>query len=419
MSPEYQSDAAKASLDSNSQLRSKHCELESGEAGVLSNTPPSITKCSGGEDWLELGLYLHHWDFTRLKRRLDQAREAAESNSVGGDELVIAGRKFLMLPTAASAGTKEKQVVYRWRLRSEDGWWLLLMNRGDCHETLPTGIARATSVPLMRLGPLAFMRQLHESLNDLNIRLVRAKVSRVDPCVDLAKVRIDGLYHAFMAGHFVSRARYSTDRIVDEEYAGYRIARQPTGFEMGKGDVRMRAYDKYRKSVGDSEILLLMQTRRWGGIVGCATRVEFQLRREKLKTLGVDTLDDWWAKRGAITHYLTTDWCRILTGQFDPHHPDRTETHADWIATGDAFAEWAGKEVADLSPLPKLPIEANDLLRQVLGTLVSYHARVGTSIRNNSEFFQASGRKLFEQVEERNLAEEVQRRAIELGIWRP
>ena len=89
------------------------------------------------------------------------------------------------------------------------------------------------------------------------------------------------------------------------------------------------------------------------------------------------------------------------------------------IATGDAFAEWAGKEVADLSPLPKLPIEANDLLRQVLGTLVSYHARVGTSIRNNSEFFQASGRKLFEQVEERNLAEEVQRRAIELGIWRP
>jgi hypothetical protein len=149
------------------------------------------------------------------------------------------------------------------------------MNRGDCHETLPTGIARATSVALMRIGPLAFLRQLHESLNDLNIRLIRAKVSRVNPCADLAKVRIDGLYHAFMAGHFVSRARYSTDRIVDEEYAGYRIARQPTGFEMGKGDVRMRAYDKYRKSVGDSEILLLMQTRRWSGIAGCATRVEF------------------------------------------------------------------------------------------------------------------------------------------------
>lgn len=283
MSPEYQSDGDNASPDSSPQRLPSPGGVESGEVGVPSNTPPSITKCSGGEDWLELGLYLHHWDFTRLKRRLDEAREAAESNNVGGDELTIAGRKFLMLPTAASAGTKEKQIIYRWRLRSEDGWWLLLMNRGDCHDTLPTGIARATSVPLMRIGPLAFMRQLHESLNDLNIRLVRAKVSRVDPCADLAKLGVDNLYRSFMAGNFVSRARHSTSRIVDEEYAGYRIAKHPTGFELGKGDVSLRVYDKYRKSVGDSEVLLLMQTRRWGGIAGCATRVEFQLRREKLK----------------------------------------------------------------------------------------------------------------------------------------
>ena len=196
-------------------------EAQAGEAGGCpSNTPPSITKCLGGEDWIELSLYLQHKRFSTLKKRLDAARDAAESNQKGPDELEIAGRKFLMLPSSASAGTKEKQIVYRWRLRSEDGWWLLLMNRADAHETMPTGIARASSLPLLRIGPKAYFAQLRETLDDLGIEFHGEKVSRMDACVDLAGVSIDSLYHAFMQGHYVTRARYSTDHIVEESIEG-------------------------------------------------------------------------------------------------------------------------------------------------------------------------------------------------------
>jgi hypothetical protein len=390
--------------------------------GGSSNTPPSNTKfvkCLGGEDWLELSLYLQHRNFLPLKQRLDAAREASEAHNRGPDELEFAGRKFLMLPSAALAGTKEKQVVYRWRLRSEDGWWLLLMNRPHVHETLPTGIARASSLPLMRIGPTAYLRQLQETLDDLGITLVREKVSRVDACADLDEMSVEPLYHAFMRGHFVCRARNSTERIAEESIDGYRIGREPTGFDFGKGQVRFRLYDKVRKCLNDWEMLLLMQTRRWGGLGGnSAIRAEFELRREKLKALGIDSVADWRAKRGAVTHYLTHEWLRITASEVDPKHPDRAPVHPHWTAIQDAMAAWSGAPVAELEPLPRLPIRADHLLQQVVGALVSYHARVGTNIDSEDAFAHESMAAILDTIEGRDLAEEVRRRAVELGVAR-
>jgi hypothetical protein len=388
--------------------------------GVVSITPPStpeieLTKCLGGEDWIELSLYLQHKDFAVLKKRLDEAKEAAEAHEKGRDELTIAGRKFLMLPSSALAGTDQKQIVYRWRMRSEDGWWLLLMNRAEEHQTLPTGIMRAPSLPLMRLGPKECLRQLHESLTDLSIDLLREKLSRVDPCADVTGIRLDAMYQAFMRGHYVSRARYASDHIVDECIDGYRIGRHPTGFTIGKGDVRLRVYDKFRKCTTDFEMLLLMQTRRWGGIGSPAIRAEFQVRREKLKSLGVDSLDDWWEKRGAITHYLSHEWFRLTDSEVDSDHTDRAETHADWLTVQEAFREWSGEPVADLAPLPRLPIRADNLLQQVIGTLVSYHARVGTNIDASEDFAHESMIAILDAIEDRDMADEVVRRALELG----
>lgn len=189
----------------------------------------------GGEDWLELSLYLQHRNFPQLKRRLDAAREAAESNERGPDELEIAGRKFLMLPSAALAGTKQKQVVYRWRLQSEDGWW------------------------------------------------------------------------------------------------------------------------------------------------------------------------------------LTHEWLRITASAVDPQHPDRAPVHPDWIAIQDAMADWSGAPVGELSPLPRLPIRAEHLLQQIVGALVSYHARVGTVVDSDDAFIHESLAAILDTIEDRNMAEEVRRRALEIG----
>ena len=49
-----------------------------GSGVVLSNTPPSIHTETGGEDWLELSLYVLHHAFPEVPKLLDEAKEAAE-----------------------------------------------------------------------------------------------------------------------------------------------------------------------------------------------------------------------------------------------------------------------------------------------------------------------------------------------------
>jgi hypothetical protein len=58
---------------------------------------------------------------------------------------------------------------------------------------------------------------------------------------------------------------------------------------------------------------------------------------------------------------------------------------------------------------------ADKLLQQVAGALVSYHARIGTDIDSNETFIQESLCDLLDLLEDREMAEEVRRRAVELG----
>jgi len=39
----------------------------------------AITLTTGGEDWLEISLYLEHRNFTKLSTMLDAAKQAAEA----------------------------------------------------------------------------------------------------------------------------------------------------------------------------------------------------------------------------------------------------------------------------------------------------------------------------------------------------
>jgi hypothetical protein len=55
-------------------------------------------------------------------------------------------------------------------------------------------------------------------------------------------------------------------------------------------------------------------------------------------------------------------------------------------------------------------------LQQLLGVLVSYHARVGTTVDSNETFVHESMYALLDLTERKDMADEVRRRAIELGV---
>ena len=393
-----------------------------GDAGQLTSRPPSNPICLGGEDWLTLSLYLQHCSFAELVGRLDRHRQAAEQHKQGDDQLTLADQQFLMLPIGAKAGSKRSNAYFRWQLQSATGFTIQLMNRESCEGAMPNAKLVATSLVLMRLGVEEVVRQAFAALEALGADIVRNKVSRVDVCCDLPDRKVEPLKTAFDAEHYVSRGRMSDEHGVltefrDSDMSVYRVGSEVTSFNLGRCDVRMRVYEKVKECKHDIVKLQTLIDHRWGVFPYWAIRVEFQLRRGKLKELGVDSFSDWMDKRTSIVHYLTHDWFRLTDGPVDHKHPDRTPTLRVWREVQGGMASWTGgRPLLELEPIPSQPMPPDHYVKSIVGSLISLFAKTGTVIDSNETFWHEAMCRILDEIEDRNLAAEVARRVLELGV---
>jgi hypothetical protein len=390
--------------------------------GPLTSRPPSNPICYGGEDWLTLSLYLVHRDFERTTKLLDVCRSAAESRRPGEDELQLADQTFLVLPSGAKVGSKRGKAYFRWQLASEAGFLLQLMNLPAFKGTMPNAKLVATSSVMMRLGIDGVARQAFEAIRALGAHVQMNKVSRVDVCCDLPGRSIEPLKSAYEQAHVVCRADFNDEHggeshFVESDYSLYRVRYEATSFNVGRGDVRIRIYDKVRECRFDLEKVGLLIANRWGTFPAKAIRVEYQLRREKLKQLGIDNLADWMEKRAAVVHYLTHSWFRLTDGPVDRKHPDRTPILPQWREAQDAFAAWTGNGAGPaLEAIESQSMPPEHFLKTIVGSFVSLFARTGTAIDGNETFFHESVARILDEIERRDMAAEVRRRALELGV---
>ncbi|CAN0519900.1 unnamed protein product, partial [Ectocarpus sp. 8 AP-2014] len=389
--------------------------------GGLSNTPPSIPKSdsnefnpsqvtTGGEDWFEVSLYLEHHQFAKVAKLLEAAKSAAEANRSPADEVRLGKLHAVCLARSAYLGDR---ITYRWQLRTSWGGLIQLMNRAEPHETLPNGIIRITSIPLMRFSTGACWARVLEWMEALGAKVVRTCIGRVDLCVDLPGVEIDQLDRPYRAGHYVSRARLSAEYGLETPLVDHRYGRQSTGFRLGGGNKRVRAYDKLRETQTKPEKRALLVARRWGGLPEAASRVEFQLRREALKQYGIDTVDDYFGKRDAVAWGLCANWFRLTEGPVDPKHPERSRVLPLWWDVTKAFADWAGDSIeVDLTPLPKGIVDLDHLKKQFYGLAQSILVRSQVSIGSIEDFAHEGMNLLLEIAETRDVTEECRRKAF-------
>ncbi|HMP06198.1 MAG TPA: hypothetical protein PJ982_07615 [Lacipirellulaceae bacterium] len=308
----------------------------------------------------------------------------------------------------------------RWRLQSEHGLTMLLMNRDRAHDTLPNAQVRAPSLPLMRLGMDRTWLLMRQFVEGLEADIVKHSLSRVDACVDLCETPVATLAQPFDARWLVARSRkhsrYAEGLLMNSYLEGEAVS----GFTVGKSPLMLRVYDKLRESSRDPLKLAVLLAQRWGCEPASATRVEFQLHRAKLKDLGIDTVDDWLAKRVDALEYLSHDWFRLTDGPVDRKHPERSLIHPAWQLVRDAFHHWAGAPMGEsLAPLPKLWIDTSRLHAMATGILKGSFARAGKSIQDNEHFIREAVFAVREAVGERDMAAEVTRRALELGASLP
>ena len=397
-----------------------------GGEGESSNTPSPKTT-TGGEDWLSVNFYVDFGTehFEELAGKLDLAQNAAidlaskshsEETPQYHDEIELNGIRFIVAPRGSRLGTGNKALGMKWRLRSEHDITVMLANRAEAHKTTPNMAMVATSTVLMRLGFDRVWALMQDYVEALGGRIRTNKISRVDVCVDLADVSVEDFCTPFSQNWVVSRARqrdlYESGVFISSHKSG----RRSTGFAIGKTPLRLRVYDKFLESSKSPGKLPLLITMRWGYQPMCATRVEYQISRAKLKQYGVDTVGDWIKKRLAIVDKLTLEWFRLTDGPVDQKHANRAAVHPLWIKTREAFFEWClGSPDVLLEPLPKLHVDMSKQIKQIVGMFIGICARVEKDIYDNEKFYREFEFTIRDIVGNRDMAAEVKRKALEMG----
>lgn len=243
---------------------------------------------------------------------------------------------------------------YSWLVESrymtlKIGSWLSPMSKPSIMVELRSeGCWRYTSKVM-----LLYLRRLIERNGG---RVLDVKVSRADLCVDML-VRSDE-FHATIEDHMVTRA-------VDT--AQWRTARKLTGVGVGGASAKLKArlYDKEVEIHKKGEKLWFYDV--WGidavPVGHRVIRVEFQLRREKIKQMGVGDAEDMLSQLGNVWAYLTRKWLRLVD---DPkkHHTQQhglawwSAVQRGWHGMGEA------KPVILAEPVRS---ERCQLVRQIVG----------------------------------------------------
>lgn len=189
---------------------------------------------------------------------------------------------------------------YEWVLQGREmtmkiGNWTELKQR-------PSVVSDIRSETLWAHGPDLCIQRLHDLITAKHGKIVALKPSRVDLCVDLLMRELDWV--PSMIDGFVTRARD-----IDPHYQH----RALSGFSIGKGAVSARLYDKPREIVTKSKKFWMYDIWRIGSVAEDhrVIRVEFQIRREALKQMGIETYPDLKERMPSIWAYLTQKWLRV------------------------------------------------------------------------------------------------------------
>jgi len=374
--------------------------LDAPEAQGVSfnNIPPSTSKsikpgiCSGGEDTARISLWVlfNAKQFRELAGKLDALKQEAQANGtdsyyrIGFDDWLVKNSGFHL------GGKGKSGPYFRWQLMF-GGIRIGIANRHSASQRIgaPNVWVEIGSEVLMVSGGLKYVYpRVTDALDKLGGKIIGDVLSEVHACVDLPDVDIAEFCERFRNRLYVSRARInnthaevSDDVYIREHGNGLR----PTGFELGS-NIRLCVYEKRWEVRNSPSKKAILEKCRWGREVDKAVRVEFKMRRESLKSRGINTLPDWERERGNLAHWLTHDWFRMTESEVDRTNTSRANTWSQWEHIQALFVDWAGKGV---SP-PKLGIGIHlgpaQLIKQAAGCLAQAMVLTGCEVNDRDEF---------------------------------
>jgi hypothetical protein len=225
----------------------------------------------------------------------------------------------------------------------------------------PNGMIEFRSEALWRLGPEDVLRIALSIIEANGGHVIEVKPSRVDLCVDFLMAKKKWSYK--LMDYAVTRAA--------DTHPFYRH-KKLTGISIGKDIISARLYDKALEIEQKSKKYWMFDI--WGinevpqgkKII----RIEFQMRREVLKELGLKTTEDLFQKIDQAWAYCTKNWLKF---QNRPglHHTQRS-TFKWYKEIQDGFRGVQGDE--PLVRKKAVSMDKKKLMQQANGLIQSVHA---------------------------------------------
>jgi hypothetical protein len=230
-------------------------------------------------------------------------------------------------------------------------------------QTRPNVFIEIRSEALWRLGPVECVSIAQTLIEVYGGCVEKLKVGRVDLCIDF--VIPDELWGEDLFQYTVTRA---TDK------GFYHSHDMLTGVRIGKGAISARLYDKpleikqQSKKTWMYEIWGLDEVPQASRII----RIEFQMRREVLKQLGLDLIEDLFERVSQLWAYCTREWLKFQDRPGAHHNQRKTFFWYEQIQDGFMGIQGAEPLVRERADFT----ERRRLLSQGYGYMISLYAKI-------------------------------------------
>lgn len=183
----------------------------------------------------------------------------------------------------------------------------------------PSIMMSMRSLALWQIGPQELTAQICSHITKSGGEILSIKPSRIDLCVDIVIPK--PIWSVELIPSRVTRAAYAAPHFFNCDL---------TGMSIGKGKISARLYDKPLEIRQKSKKYWMYDI--WEITPDLPDnlniiRIEGQIRREGLKELGLDQLDETFSHVEKIWAYFTQDWLKF---QDNPGNHHTMRTTFDW-----------------------------------------------------------------------------------------
>jgi hypothetical protein len=309
-------------------------ELESGlspSVGAVGNTPPTKHEirqlgvvCMGGYDGGFESGFQGKWNsviFSLLIERLNSQRVEGGVSSVE-----LGGRYFVLKAHGAGGG---ECVYYRYII--EGGGWKVYFHHEPLSQFQPVRV-RFGFEALCGRSLYDVHSEFMAWLRKIGFHVTSEKISRIDMQVMTTRPVID--YASLVAkGCVVKRAKKGNFHVESCDMSSFAFG----------SDIYIRCYDKRKQlfDTGDEFGLKMIAEYCCGGeLPDHLTRIEYQIKREVLDIMAIDTIDDLRDSELSLVEWLTSDWFRLLDGVPKKGHTREQPVAAIWTEVQNEFRKY-------------------------------------------------------------------------------